>query len=99
MKLQVTLFATNGKYRPISTIIEVESIEDYVKYKKVYQTKAITNICHNRRTTWKDLKEQSYTTIKVREYDLEKIEKEKNQKTKEEIIEKLYQNYKNRLDK
>lgn len=99
MKLQVTLFATNGKFRPISTIIEVESIEDYKQNKVKYQTKAIMNICHNRKTTWKDLKEQSYTTIKVREYDLEKIEKEKNQKTKQKIIEKLYQNYKNRLDK
>ena len=29
MKLQVTLFATNGKYRPISTIIEVESMQEY----------------------------------------------------------------------
>ena len=99
MKLQVTLFATNGKYKPISTIIEVESMQEYESNKSKYQTKAIANICHNRKTTWSKLKSDSYTSVKVREYDLDKIEQENNQKAKTKLIEKLYQNYQNRLDK
>ena len=90
MKLQFTLFATNGKYRPISTIIEVESMQDYVNNKNKYQKKAIENICHNRKTTWYNLKQDSYTNVKVREYNEEKIA----QQTKAKIIEKLYENYK-----
>ena len=90
MKLQVTLFATNGKYRPISTIIEVESMQDYVNNKGKYQKKAIENICHNRKTTWNNLKKDSYTNLKAREYDEQKIA----QQTKAKLIEKLYENYK-----
>lgn len=90
MKLQVTLFATNGKYRPISTIINVENMKDYEENKAKYQEKAILNICHNRRTTWKELKDDSYTGIKVREYDKEKI----NAKAKRELLKRLYENYK-----
>ena len=90
MKLQVTLFATNGKYKPMSTIIDVESMQDYVNNKSKYQKKAIENICHNRRTTWDALKMNTYTSLKVREYDQEKI----NQQTKVRLIEKLYENYK-----
>ena len=99
MKLQVTLFATNGKYRPISTIIEVESMEDYEHNKAQYQKQAILNICHKRRITWNRLKNDSYTNVKVREYNIEKIEQEKNQKIKTNLIKKLYENYKKRLDK
>lgn len=95
MKLQMTLFATNKKYRPISTIIEIENMEEYKQNKAKYQKKAIENICHNRKTTWKDLKEQSYTTVKVREYNLEKISK----RQKIELFKQLYENYKKRLDK
>lgn len=87
MKLQITLFATNGKYKPISTIIEVESIEDYKKNKNKYQTKAIANICHNRKTDWNTLKRQTYTTVKVREYNLDKIAKQQ----KINLLKKMYE--------
>lgn len=92
MRLQVTLFATNGKYRPISTLINVENMEDYNKNKKKYQEKAILNICHSRRTTWKELVKNSYTGIKVREYDKEKI----NLQTKKELLKRLCENYKSK---
>ena len=90
MKLQVTLFATNGKYKPMSTLIEVESMEDYEQNKRKYQEKAILNICHTRRTSWRELKEDSYTKIKVREYDKDKI----NARAKRELIKRLYTEYK-----
>lgn len=98
MKLQVTLFASNGKYRPISTLIDIESMEEYQKNKSKYQEKAILNICHNRRTTWEDLKKQTYTKIKVREYNREKTPKQ----VKRELLKRLYENYemrKKELDK
>lgn len=99
MKLQFTLFAVNKKYKPISIVIEAKSLEDYENNKIYYQTKAIANICHNRQTTWKALKEYTYTTFKVREYDIKKIQERKKQKTKEKTIEKLYKKYQKRLDK
>ena len=94
MNLQVTLFATNGKYRPISTVIRVENLKDYVNNKAKYQKKAIENICHNRRTDWNTLKKQSYTQVKVREYNIEKI----NQQTKINLIKKLYEKKKKKVD-
>ena len=96
MKLQVTLFATNGKYRPISTIIQVESLQEYAKNKAKYQTKAIENICHYRKTDWKTLKEQTYTQVKVREYNLEKMSFQR----KVDLLKNLYENkYQKGLDK
>jgi len=90
MKLQVTLFATNGEYRPISTLINIESMEDYNEHKREYQNKAILNICHNRRITWKELQENSYTQIKVREYDRDKA----SLRAKKELLKRLCENYK-----
>lgn len=94
MKLQVTLFATNGKYRPISTIINVENMEDYNKNKKKYQEKAILNICHNRKITWKELVNNSYTKIKVREYNKNKIKLQ----AKKELLKNLCENYQKKID-
>lgn len=95
MKLQFTLFAKNGQYRPISTIINVESMQDYKKNKATYQKKAIENICHNRRTTWKDLQEQTYTTVKVREYNINKM----SNSQKRELLKRLCENYQKSIDK
>lgn len=77
IKLQVTLFCENGKYKPISTIVNIESMEYYKENKKQVQQKAIENICHKHYTSWNNLKKDGFTKVKVREYDIEKIEKEK----------------------
>ena len=87
MNLQVTLFATNGKYRPSSTVIRVENLKDYINNKAKYLKKAIENICHNRKTDWNTLKRQSYTQIKVREYNPEKIQEQ----NKINLIKKMYE--------
>ena len=87
MKLQVTLFSSTGKYKPMSTIIEVESMEDYNNKKAEYQKKAILNICHQRKTDWSNLKRDGFTQVKVREYDLEKIAQQK----KIEQIKRMYE--------
>ena len=70
--LQVTLFATNGKYKPMSTLINVESIEEYKKNPTFYKVKAIQKICNQRYLTGKELQEMTYTHIKVRNYTLYK---------------------------
>ena len=74
MKLQITFFDKKGQYRPVSTVIEVESINDYKQNKAKYQTKALMNICHNRKMTPLEFRQQGYTQVKVREYDLFKID-------------------------
>ena len=77
IKLQVTLFCESGKYKPISTIVNIESMEYYEENKKQVQQKAIENICHKHYTSWNNLKKDGFTKVKVREYDIEKIEKDK----------------------
>lgn len=92
IKLQITFFDKKGQYKPISTILEVESIEDYKNNKAKYQTKAIMNICHNRRMSPKEFKEQGYTQVKVREYDLFKIDLQRRIKQLNEKVNKNKQN-------
>ena len=99
MRLQVTLFAKNGKYKPISTVIEIKDFEDYENNKIYYQTKAIANICHNRHTTWQQLKSDTFTIVKVREYNIQKIKEDKKKTEKEKLIEKLHKKYKKGIDK
>lgn len=76
MTLQYTLISTTGKYRPVSTLIEVPSMEDYKQNKREWNARAIKRILakHYADTSW--LKEYGYTTYKVREYNKEKIEAE-----------------------
>ena len=69
MSLQVTLFDKNNKYRPISTLVNVSSMEEYKANPASIQKKAIENICHQRRTLWSELKASGYTLVKVRDYD------------------------------
>ena len=94
MKLQYTLFCKNGKYKPMSTVIEVESMQDYEEHKKEYNQKAILKILHQRKMNGWNLKQYEYTQYKVREYKTkEEREIEKQQQIKQQIIKKLIQNY------
>ena len=85
-QIQVTLFDKSNKYRPISTLINVESIEEYNNNKQQYLKKAITNICYQRRTSFQDLKKDGYTEIKTRVYDKEEIERQKKELHKANLI-------------
>lgn len=76
IQLQFTLFCTSGKYKPMSTLLKVDRIEDYTANKAEMQKKAIQKICIQRNMTSKDLKKNDYTKIKVRIYDKEKIQAE-----------------------
>ena len=68
--LQVTLFDTNNKHKPISTLIQVESLEFFNNNSKEVKTKAIQNICNKRLLSGKELVKLGYTRIKVRNYSL-----------------------------
>lgn len=88
IKMQLTIFDKEGHYKPISTIVEVESVDYYKANKSKIQSIAIQNICHNRCISFTELQKQGYTVIKAREYDKEKIA-ETNRKKKELEIREL----------
>ena len=86
MKIQITLFHKDNKYKPMSTILEVESMEYYEEHKAELQKKAMLNIAHNRKTTPQELLKQGYTKVKVREYDIKKIKAQQEYQHKVNLI-------------
>ena len=95
MKLQYTLFCETGKYKPMSTVIEIESMEDYEEKKKQYNRKAIEKILHQRKMNYWNLKQYGYNKYKIREYKTDE-EKQQEKETKKAIILKLIENAKNK---
>lgn len=68
--LQITLFDSTGKYKPLSTLINVESVEYFKAHSTEIKTQAIQKICNQRYLSGKELAKLGYTTIKVRNYTL-----------------------------
>ena len=68
--LQITLFDTNNRHKPISTLMQVESLEFFNNNSKEVKTKAIQSICNKRLLSGKELVKLGYTRIKVRNYSL-----------------------------
>lgn len=68
--LQFTLFDVTGKYKPISTLIKVESIKWFKEHKEEIKKQAIQQICNQKRLTGKELAKLGYTKLKIRNYDL-----------------------------
>lgn len=73
--IQVTLVSRKG-YKPMSTLIAVEDVNDFLENKFDYQQKAATRICAQRHMTAHDLTKYGYDGIKCRVYDREKIARE-----------------------
>ena len=80
VQIQLTLFTADGKCRPMSTIVEVESIAYYYEHKKEIQESAIRRISVQRKMDIWVMKKYGYTKIKARVYDKEKIEREKKER-------------------
>ena len=80
--IQITLFDNSNKYKPISTLIEVESIKYYKEHKQEIHTKAIQKICAKRQWTAKDLLKYNYIKLKARNYSL--LLKQRGEKNNEE---------------
>lgn len=80
IQIQLTLYTEDGKYRPMSTIVEVESIAYYNSHKKEVQDKAVRKISIQRKMDIWVMKKYGYTRIKARVYDKEKIEQENKER-------------------
>ena len=85
MQYQVTLLCADGKYKPVSTIVNASEGMD----KNIIRRKGIENICLKRLWTSADLKKFGYTQLKMRVYDKVKIEAE-NKARYEKIKEQKY---------
>lgn len=92
IKMQVTLFDKENKYKPISTLIEVASIEEYNNNRQEYNKKAVQKIAAKRYLSIAELKRQGYTSLKTREYTTERLERDK----KKNELKRLYQAFKQR---
>ena len=68
--IQVTLFDKQNKHKPVSTLVEVESVKYFNEHSQEVKTKAIQKICNKRYWTGQDLKKYGYTSVKVRNYTL-----------------------------
>ena len=85
-RYQVTLMCTNGKYRPVSAIVnDATDTMDSALIRK----KGIESICFKRMWNKVDLMKYGYTKVKVRVYDPEKIKAE-NEARYEKIKEEKY---------
>lgn len=87
IQIQLTLYSESGKYRPMSTIVEVESIAYYNAHKQEILNRAIQRISVQRKMDIWAMKKYGYTKLKARVYDKEKIEqenKERYERIKEE---------------
>lgn len=80
IQIQLTLYSESGKYRPMSTIVEVESIAYYNTHKQEIQNRAIQRISVQRKMNIWAMKKYGYTKLKARVYDKEKIEQENRER-------------------
>ena len=78
---QVTLFCVTDKYKPVSCIVKVDTDGlSRESLKATVRTKGITKICAQRYWSRSDLVRLQYTKVGIREYDKEKIEREKQER-------------------
>jgi hypothetical protein len=78
MEFQVTLFSTDGIYRPVSCIVRRKApcdIKDPA-IKRQILNEGMQKICNTRGWTARDLAKFGFKTGKVRVYDKEKLDKE-----------------------
>lgn len=68
MKIQVTYYCTSGKYKPISTIIEVPNSHQFVTKKSYWLNRAKQRIMAKRYWTEKEMTDFDYTEVKYRIY-------------------------------
>lgn len=83
--LQFTLFDVSGRYKPISTLVKVQSLKWFKEHEDQIKTQAIQQICNQRRLTGKELAKLGYTKLKIRNYTLylKSKERRKEEKRKE----------------
>lgn len=72
MDYQITLFDKSNKYKPVSAVITKKAEDTQATLIK----RGAEKICLKRGWTSADLKRFGYTTVKIRVYDKEKLDKE-----------------------
>lgn len=80
VQIQLTLYSNTGKYKPMSTIVEVESVAYYNTHKQEVQQRAIQRISVQRKMDVWAMKKYGYNQIKARVYDKEKIDRENKER-------------------
>ena len=68
--IQITLFDKQGKYKPISTLVNVESIEWFRENKEKVKREGLQKICNQKMLSGKELMGLGYTRVKMRNYSL-----------------------------
>ena len=68
MRAQVTLFDKSGKYRPVSTLVKIESEEDFNNNREKIKNTGIRKIMTQRNWTKRELIQYNYLTCKIRIY-------------------------------
>lgn len=74
--IQVTLYDRQGKYRPVSALCKVESIEWFKEHREEVKVAGVVKICQKRGWTQRELEKYNYKTCKMRVYDPEQIKQE-----------------------
>lgn len=85
MKIQITLYSTTGKYKPLSTTVEAESVEEFKRNFKTYKRTALSNICARWYKDGNALIRGGYTQMKWRIYDKQERIAYQKQKAIEEF--------------
>lgn len=80
VRYQFTIFCADGKYKPISTILECKSDGDYLANQREYKKRAVAKICAQRNITPQWLRKYNYTQMAVRFYDPQAIEQQKRER-------------------
>ena len=78
-KIQYTLYSKTNEYKPVSTIIEVETIKEVNANPDFYKQKAIQKICNQRSWSVADLKRFGYTQLKMRVYEEKVVVRKKKE--------------------
>lgn len=65
MKLQVTFFCNNGKYKPVAAIVQPPSSYHYIKNKDYWIHRAKLIVKAKRHWTDEDMEKYGYTDHKV----------------------------------
>lgn len=76
MQVQVTLYDRGGRYKPVSTLVTVESEDWFQSHREEVKISGVIKICQKRGWTQKDLEKYNYKTCRMRIYDPEQIKKE-----------------------
>jgi hypothetical protein len=87
MQIQMTLYSTKQGLKPMSTIVEVDSLEEFKTNLSKYKSKALSKISAQRYMPGNAIIKNGYTTMKWRIYN----EQERKQQAKADFIKQFFE--------